>query len=80
MKLKITAIGMLVAAVAFVMTACGSSEDGKVTTTTNVSSTSGSTAADTSKETSSGKGMIDDLSEKLSSGASEAGSDARRIF
>lgn len=86
MKLKMTAIISLVAAVAFVLTACGGKDDGAVTTTTNVSTaaseTSGTTTSEeaSSGETMSDDGMISDLSEGLSSGMSEAGSNARRIF
>ena len=80
MRIKTAAIAGLIAVTAIVMTACGSAEDGKVTTTTaggtsTTASTTGSvtTQSDTSR-------MGEGLSEKVSEGITELESGMSRIF
>ncbi len=75
MKLRITAIIGLVAAVSLAFTACGSKEDGMVTTTTTVKAE----VTTTSPEESTSEGMLEDLSEKVSDGMSEAKSNVEEM-
>ena len=80
MKIKIAAITGLVSVIALVMTACGSAEDGKVTTTTSAgtSTTASTTGTKTTQPDTSRKG--EGLSEKISEGITELESGMSRMF
>ncbi|MBQ7102252.1 MAG: hypothetical protein IJN81_11490, partial [Clostridia bacterium] len=71
MRLKTAAIAGLIAVMATVMAACGSAEDGKVTTTTagGTSTTAPSTGTRTTQSDTSRTG--EGLSEKVSEGITE---------
>ncbi|MBQ3603289.1 MAG: hypothetical protein IJA02_05595 [Clostridia bacterium] len=83
MKKRITAVCVLAAVATFLFAACGDSEDGKITTTTQqqtttVKNTTSTTANRT--DNSSGEGMLDKASEKLSEGMTELKSDVSRMM
>ena len=80
MRLKTAAIAGLIAVMATVMAACGSAEDGKVTTTTagGTSTTAPSTDTRTTQSDTSRTG--EGLSEKVSEGITELESGMSRIF
>ncbi len=80
MRLKTAAIAGLIAVIATVMAACGSAEDGKVTTTT-IGGTS-TTAQTTDRRTTQSETsrMGEGLSEKISEGITELESGMSRMF
>lgn len=82
MKKRITAVCVLAAVAAFLFAACGNSEDGKITTTTQQTTTAKDTTSTTANRTdaTSGEGMLDKASEKLSEGMTELKSDVSRMM
>lgn len=81
MKKRISAVCVLAAVAAFLFAACGRSDDGKVTTTTHQQTT---TVRDTTNHStvagSTGEGVLDKASEKLSEGMTELKSDVSRVL
>lgn len=79
MRIKTAAIAGLIAVIATVMAACGSAEDGKVTTTTaGGTSTTATTGTRTTQSDTSRTG--EGLSEKVSEGITELESGMSRMF
>ena len=83
MKKRIAAVCVLAAVATFLFAACGNSEDGKITTTTQQNTTAkDTTSATTANRTNStsGEGLLDQASEKLSEGMTELKSDVSRMM
>ena len=82
MKKRITAVCVLAAVAAFLFAACGNSEDGKITTTTQQQTTTAKDTTSTKNRTdgTSDEGMLDKASEKLSEGMTELKSDVSRMM
>ncbi|MBQ7101376.1 MAG: hypothetical protein IJN81_07060 [Clostridia bacterium] len=80
MRIKTAAIAGLIAVIATVMTACGGTEDGKVTTTTAGGTTTAASTTGTATTQSDTSRTGEGLSEKVSEGITELESGMSRMF
>lgn len=80
MKKRITAVCVLAAVAAFLFAACGKTEDGKITTTTQQDTTTVKSTTGTTNAGGTSEGLLDKASEKLSEGMTELKSDVSRMM
>lgn len=80
MKKRITAVCVLAAVAAFLFAACGKTEDGKITTTTQQDTTTVKSTTGTTNAGGTSEGLLDEASEKLSEGMTELKSDVSRMM